>query len=319
LGLAAALILGACGPADDEPGPTTPTPSTIEVLPTEQSSCKQESKNDTQDPAMAVGGKVEVVVTGSAVEIIHEDAYYNCASRLDMKVKVTGAQIEVHEVILNPGELARCMCHYDLSTTIKGLAAGAHTVSVYDADGKLVATVTAVVGASAPPSCRDLDEKQCSGRPDCDWHPCKVACVPGGPCPACCFPKNPDPCEPMDAQATGLCKMLITSYKWDGQQCVMLGGGCTCTGADCGKLYKTQEECEKAYAGCLPPACPGCDVLCKWNGSGVPQVPPGCPLLKCGCASSQPCPGCADLCIWNDHGLPLPPVPPSCPSLKCGC
>jgi hypothetical protein len=249
LGLTAALTLGACGPADEEPeleGDTTPTPSLIEVLPTQQSSCKHGDKNDTRAPTMAVGGTVEVVVTGSALEITHRDAYYNCAAKVDMKVKVNGTQIEVHEVILNPNEKVRCMCHYDLYTRIKGLAAGSYTISVFDADGKLVAAVTAVVGGSPPP----------------------------------------DPCKPMDAQATGLCKMLITSYTWDGQKCVMLGGGCKCTGADCGKLFKTQEDCEKAYAACLP-SCRDLEekacserATCGWHP------------CKAGCLPGGPCPPC---------------------------
>jgi hypothetical protein len=38
----------------------------------------------------------------------------------------------------NPEEQANCVCTFDLSIVVNGLAAGTYTVEVYDADGNLV-------------------------------------------------------------------------------------------------------------------------------------------------------------------------------------
>jgi hypothetical protein len=51
------------------------------------------------------------------------------------------------------------------------------------------------------------------------------------------------------------------TFFWDGKACIdatMMPGkcGCTCTGADCGKLFSAKDACEKAYQKCTQPPAP---------------------------------------------------------------
>jgi hypothetical protein len=87
-----------------------------------------------------VASAARVSVGGGLLTITHEDATYNCASKVEMRATVTGNTIQVKEVITNPDELALCICTYDLSVGLKNLPAGTYTVEIYDADGKLVST-----------------------------------------------------------------------------------------------------------------------------------------------------------------------------------
>jgi hypothetical protein len=89
-------------------------------------------------------------------------------------------------------------------------------------------------------ACIPLSGCSCQG-PDCN----KLFADPG----ACykvygvCIP-----CTAMDAQGQGRCKMLL-GWKWDGSQCVSLGG-CSCQGADCDRLFGSAQICQTAMAHC---------------------------------------------------------------------
>jgi len=132
---AACLILltwSACGDMDDvdnpEPGATV------------QSQCKPSSKADGLS-----GGKVKAEAKGTTVTVRHIDAHYNCSSKLQLLVSVSNFEILAKEVITNPGELARCMCDYDLSVPVSNLAPGTYKVTVQDADGKVAGSTSVKV------------------------------------------------------------------------------------------------------------------------------------------------------------------------------
>jgi len=57
-------------------------------------------------------------------------------------------------------------------------------------------------------------------------------------------------CHAMDAQGVGACKMIL-GYVWDGTQCTMISG-CSCQGADCGKLFTSLQDCQQTQAHCVP-------------------------------------------------------------------
>lgn len=58
-----------------------------------------------------------------------------------------------------------------------------------------------------------------------------------------------DICEPWDAGGSGLCDMVI-GYGYDGDECVSLGSGCDCDGADCERVAPTKEGCLKQVRDC---------------------------------------------------------------------
>jgi hypothetical protein len=126
-----------------------------------QSACKADSKSDG-------GGSLDALtssIDGDSVTITHGDARYNCAEKVELGATVAGGAIQVKETITNPEDpKARCMCNYDLSVEIKGLAAGTYTVSVSDAAGNAVGTTTFTIGASPSLQVSSL-QSACKGSP----------------------------------------------------------------------------------------------------------------------------------------------------------
>lgn len=121
------------------------TTVTVGVAPSLQVSSLQSACKGSPVGFSSTGGQLQAKVQGGSLFVLHDDAIYNCASKLKMDASVSGSDIIVQEVITNPGVVANCMCTYDLSVEIKGLAAGTYTVKVIDADGKLVGTLQAIL------------------------------------------------------------------------------------------------------------------------------------------------------------------------------
>ena len=139
-------------------------------------------------------------------------------------------------------------------------------------------------------SCAPADEMcpvvdcptECRSGEDCPSGNCCADCETGarycssGPCPGC--PPPPGPCEPMEARGVGEC-LLALGVAWNGDACVGLGG-CTCEGPDCGRLYGSIEECERATWGCTDRSC-DFDANCD-------------PTEYCDPCGTSSCPECDD-------------------------
>ena len=95
------------------------------------------------------------------------------------------------------------------------------------------------------------DGKACKGISGCSCGgaDCKHIYSSPSKCAAGQAHCGPTPsCSPMQVQGVGACKMLLGWY-FDGKQCKSLGG-CSCSGADCSKLYKDSASCQAAYKAC---------------------------------------------------------------------
>jgi hypothetical protein len=97
----------------------------------------------------------------------------------------------------------------------------------------------------------------CGGQ-SADGCYCDDDCTNYGDCcsdkASVCDGQVPSSCDPMDAGGVGMCEMFM-GYKWNGTSCVGLSG-CSCAGADCGKLVLDKASCEQAHEQCLPPPPP---------------------------------------------------------------
>jgi hypothetical protein len=108
-------------------------------------------------------------------------------------------------------------------------------------------------------------------------------------------------CRPKDARhPEGYTCTIFIGVKWDGRNCVDIGSGCECIGADCESRYGTVEECVAAQRPCYPDlgcraqavaasTCTACSddrlLGVAWNGREC------VPLFGCVCQGD----GCATL------------------------
>lgn len=112
-------------------------------------------------------------------------------------------------------------------------------------------------------------------------------------------------CPAQDAAGEGPCDLFL-GYRWDGQRCESLSG-CDCVGADCGDLFPTITECQRAFCRC---ACEPQDAeatgLCEailgwaWDGARCHQ------LVGCSCVGED----CGELfaseseCLFHHEACP---------------
>lgn len=99
-------------------------------------------------------------------------------------------------------------------------------------------------GDCCPDAANVCSVDECNDSSDC--HDGEL-CYQGEPYD--CIPKGT--CGAMDAAGEGACEKLL-GYGWNGTECVSLSG-CSCTGADCDKLYSGPGSCAAAHEQCLPP------------------------------------------------------------------
>lgn len=79
-------------------------------------------------------------------------------------------------------------------------------------------------------------------------------------------------CTAMDAAGTGGCDFVL-GYKYDGRRCIQVSG-CECSGADCGDLKTSAQDCVDDHAECIR-SCGGrggsslCPTgsYCRWEAS----------------------------------------------------
>ncbi len=171
------LITIGCGGSQHEPVETLPT--TQESIPFQvtkfwQSECKPQLYSLDQEPATGEtigvetieGEIIEVEQLGETVKISHIDAEYNCAARVKMTASLVGSQILVQEIIENPEEQVFCVCDYDLSVEVQGLAPGVYTVEVTDGNGQVVGQTQVTVGESPQVSISETIQSDCKAASD---------------------------------------------------------------------------------------------------------------------------------------------------------
>lgn len=141
-------------------------------------------------------------------------------------------------------------------------------------------------------------------------------CCPGG-CPGiadncqpadgmCIVPDCPAPtCDPMQAHGRGECEAEL-GVRFNGAYCEGVSG-CECVGADCGRLYRSMDECQGYHGSC--PGGPGCnaDLDCPES-------------MYCNGCDRGSCPVCLD-CQADCAPLPCGSEPePACdaPKPECG-
>jgi hypothetical protein len=103
---------------------------------------------------------------------------------------------------------------------------------------------------------------------------------------------------------------------WDGSRCVLHPNACGCEGADCGRLYESEAECQAAHASCPSSLCEAtfgdwvdvggsCPIRCGYEDDDTLSLCVGDPQCNCGagrtfvdgvgCTADASC-GLGDLC-----------------------
>ena len=96
-------------------------------------------------PAFALSGKVWSEVEGNTAIVHHDDAYFNCCADMAFEIVEDGYQINIYERDLGTNP-CYCMCYFDFTHILDGLAPGTYNVNVweasYDEKFKLAGTTT---------------------------------------------------------------------------------------------------------------------------------------------------------------------------------
>jgi hypothetical protein len=119
----------------------------------------------------------------------------------------------------------------------------------------------------------------------------------------CCL-IDPDGCTPQRLQVVESCDRNPLYY-WIGVDCAALRD-CACEGPDCGKGFRTEDECLEAYAGCDIRAI-GCDGTLATCPEGFYCLEPDCQRFMTSMMASE------GLCA---------PIPTTCDDVLepvCGC
>jgi hypothetical protein len=78
------------------------------------------------------GDQFSVTLADSTISVLHHGARYNCSQdSIEVRVELDGTHIVIHEYEIPPGGYVMCMCCYDLSATVRGLAPGAYLIEAY--------------------------------------------------------------------------------------------------------------------------------------------------------------------------------------------
>jgi hypothetical protein len=107
-------------------------PSSVNIE-TSQSKCKGSFKKagwSTKSDAVIFSSHQDTIF------VIHQDALYNCCSKIKVNIKETpnGFDLWEHDV----GSSCNCMCNFDITTTISGCSPGTYLIKVFDIDSNLV-------------------------------------------------------------------------------------------------------------------------------------------------------------------------------------
>jgi hypothetical protein len=159
------LLVVGCGTTEEQQAPSgTPDPiltagklgghvplgggaTGFKLLRSEQSACKGHESGPYDGPTNGTTLKA-TLQAGGALELVHVDVSENCAAKIAATVQVNGSSILMVETITNPQEQADCMCKFDVTAVVAGLAPGTYQVSAQSPEGQL----TGPVSITIPPS-----------------------------------------------------------------------------------------------------------------------------------------------------------------------
>src|SRR5262249_34781658 len=119
-----ALVLAGCGGSADLPAGWE---GAERIADFSQNACSGDSFGET------VHEKVVVAALNGSVRVEYDDAQFRCNQNVEGFARTSsgGLDVLVQPVDMDPTEVARCDCLYDVSMTIDGLATGATKVGVY--------------------------------------------------------------------------------------------------------------------------------------------------------------------------------------------
>jgi hypothetical protein len=76
--------------------------------------------------------------------VIHQDAFYNCCSEIEVDVVQTAGGFDLFERDTS-GEACFCMCDFDITTIISGVSEGSYLVRLFDIYDNLVDSAVVAV------------------------------------------------------------------------------------------------------------------------------------------------------------------------------
>jgi hypothetical protein len=100
-----------------------------------QSDCKDSSREKTGGTINS-GGVIIFSSHSDTIWVIHQDASYNCCSKIKVNLKATPNGFDLLEY--DVGDTCRCMCYFDITTTISDVSSGTYLIRVFDTDTNLV-------------------------------------------------------------------------------------------------------------------------------------------------------------------------------------
>ena len=82
------------------------------------------------------GGSFILSSFGDTVRVIHANVRDNCCADINMEVKKTGSGFDLFEK--DEGFSCDCICDFDVTCLIYGLADGSYLIKVFDVNGSFL-------------------------------------------------------------------------------------------------------------------------------------------------------------------------------------
>jgi uncharacterized protein (DUF2141 family) len=100
-----------------------------------QSDCKG-SFSEKTGGTIPSGGVIIFSSHSDTIVVIHQNAFYNCCSKIKVNLKATPNGFDLLEY--DVGDACKCMCYFDITTTISDVSPGTYLIRVFDTDTNLV-------------------------------------------------------------------------------------------------------------------------------------------------------------------------------------
>lgn len=100
-----------------------------------QSDCKGSFREKTVGTIQS-GGVIIFSSHDDTILVIHQNAWYNCCSKIKVNLRSTPNGFDLLEYDI--GDTCKCMCYFDIATTISNLSSGTYLIRVFDIDTSLV-------------------------------------------------------------------------------------------------------------------------------------------------------------------------------------